>query len=124
MVMKSMLMIVVLALCCFAFSQETPFACKLDKLTTQQREDLSKSIHQLIDAKPATKELPNGYEMRFLHGGDLFVAATTWIRYERECCPFFDFSITLDKNDGPMTIQLTGPKGVKKFIDDDLPALK
>ena len=90
--------------------QGTAFACNIGTLSADQRKDLSAAIHRLIDAKPATKELANGYEMRFANGGELFTTATTWIQYERLCCPFFDFSIQLTKNGGPMTIRLTGPK--------------
>jgi len=126
---KYAISILVAALLCIAAmsygsSQQTPFVCNMGKLTSEQRDELSKAIHRLIDAKPAAKELPNGYEMKFARGGDLFVTAATWIRYERECCPFFEFSISLASNGGPMIIRLTGPKGGKACIDEDLPGLK
>ena len=107
-----------------AKNQNVPFACNMGALSTDQRKDLSAAIHKLIDAKPATKELDHGYEMRFEHPSDLFQTAATWISYERLCCPFFEFSINLSPGNREMTIQLTGPKGVKEFIDADLPALK
>ena len=113
-----------LASAAFSPHQKPAFACAMNKLTADQRTALSSAMHRLIDAKPATKELANGYEMRFDHAGELYSAATTWIENERVCCPFFSFNVALSQNDGPMTIRLTGPKGVKEFIDGDLPALK
>ena len=114
----------VLASAAVAKQQQPVFACSINKLSADERAALSTAVHQLIDAKPTTKELASGYEMRFDHAGQLYTAATTWIEYERICCPFFAFSISLENNDGPLTIRLTGPKGVKAFIDGDLPALK
>lgn len=100
------------------------FACNMSGLTAAQRKDLSAAIHRLIDAKPTVTELPNGYRLAFDHAGDLYPMATTWIQYERLCCPFFKFSITLEEDNGPMVVQLMGDKGVKEFIDADLPALR
>ncbi len=99
------------------------FACNMSGLTTDQRKDLTSAIHRLIDAKPTVTELPNGYRLAFDHAGDLYPSATAWIQYERLCCPFFRFSITLDENNGPMVVQLMGEKGVKEFIEADLPGL-
>ena len=100
------------------------FACNMSGLTAAQRNDLSAAIHSLIDAKPTVKELPNGYRLTFDHAGNLYQHATTWIQYERLCCPFFKFFISLEEDNGPMVVQLMGDKGVKEFIDADLPALK
>lgn len=100
------------------------FACNMSGLTAGQRKDLSAAIHHLIDAKPRVSELPNGYRLAFEHAGELYGYAATWIQYERICCPFFKFSLSLEENDGPMVVQLMGDKGVKEFIDADLPALR
>jgi len=35
---------------------------------------------------------------------------------ERRCCPFFDLSLRLDREGGPMWLELTGREGVKEFI--------
>ena len=121
---------VIALLASFAFgsqsvqSEPPVFACNIGKLTASQRKEISTAIHRLIDAKPTVTELPNGYRLAFDHAGDLYLYATTWIRFERLCCPFFKFSLSLDENDGPMVVQLMGEKGVKEFIDADLPALR
>ena len=112
-----------IALATVRAQSQTVFACRMDKLSSQQRDELRTSLHNLIDAKPSTKELANGYQLTF-PTADHYQDAVTWISYERLCCPFFEFSVKLAKNDGAMTIQLTGPKGVKQFIAEDLPVLK
>jgi len=126
MLIKLLLSLTVLALISIAAAcqQAQPvFACRMDKLTKGQRNDLKTAIYALIDSKPAAKEISDGYELTF-PSCDHYVDAATWIRYERLCCPFFHFSIELSQDNGPMTIRLTGPKGVKEFIADDLPGLK
>lgn len=129
MVTNSILQLAALTVVAFSFAtssslkQKQPFACNMSGLSKAQRDELSASIHKLIDAKPTVVEISDGYEMKFAKAGELFPVATKWIQYERLCCPFFRFSIALDQNNGPMTVRLMGDEGVKQFIEGELPGL-
>jgi hypothetical protein len=43
-------------------------------------------------------------------------ALAEWDRLERRCCPFFDFNIEVEGDEGPTWLTLSGPSGVKEFI--------
>ena len=44
---------------------------------------------------------------------------TDFIKSERQCCDFFNFSIHV-KNDGTIWFDLTGPKEAKEMIGQEL----
>jgi hypothetical protein len=95
----------------------------MNGLTSAERSELPKLIDLLIESQPKVRELTNGYEIKFAHGKHLFPVATKWVAYENRCCPFFDLSVSIARNDGPMVVRITGPDGVKAFIAADLPKI-
>jgi hypothetical protein len=42
---------------------------------------------------------------------------TEWISGERVCCPFFDITMRVEREGGPIKLRLTGKNGVKQFIE-------
>jgi hypothetical protein len=99
------------------------FTCSMNALTAEERANLPKVFDKLILAAPKVKELPDGYELTFSKSTGLFPLAAEWASAENRCCPFFDFSLSVVRNGGPMVVRITGPAGVKAFIADDLPRL-
>jgi hypothetical protein len=99
------------------------FACEMNALTPKERADLPKIFERLLQASPSARELPNGYELSFAKSDGLFPLAAEWVSAESKCCPFFDLALKVERYGGPMTVRITGPKGVKAFIADDLPHL-
>jgi hypothetical protein len=70
----------------------------------------------LIDEKT---ELANGYAYR-LEGSDKNIDLLTgFIKTERQCCDFFNFSIEVN-NDHTAWLKITGAEGVKGFITSEL----
>jgi hypothetical protein len=61
------------------------------------------------------KELPNGYAYRFKGTDAMLDELTTFIKTERQCCGFFDFSLSV-QSDENVWLELTGPEGVKDFV--------
>lgn len=94
-----------------------PMTCKLTSTELQKRKTtVIIAIKKLIKEK---KELINGYAYRFEgtdHNVDLL---TDFIKTERQCCDFFNFSIDV-KNDESAWLKITGAKGVKGFITSEL----
>jgi hypothetical protein len=65
------------------------------------------------------KELPDGYSFRFANSDEMIDLLTDFIKSERQCCDFFNFSIHV-RNDGVLWFDLTGPKDAKEFIGSEL----
>ena len=38
------------------------------------------------------------------------------IVFERECCPFLRFNLSVEATNGPLWLELTGPDGTKAFL--------
>jgi hypothetical protein len=35
---------------------------------------------------------------------------------ERQCCRFLQFTVTVEPDDGPVTLDLAGPPGTREFL--------
>ena len=104
---------------------ETPFACSLEKsLTKEQREHKKQLSQKMESARIETKELPNGYVFRFRPEAVSFAEVAEWVATERACCPFFDLAIEADRENGPLSLRITGREGVKHFIQMEFQMLK
>jgi hypothetical protein len=100
------------------FAKDSPFACNLSAFTAQERkrhfEELSPALRRL---RTGVRELPNGYAFRFPSDAKTFGMLTEWIEQERRCCPFFDISLQVEREGGPLWMQVTGRPGTKQFIE-------
>ena len=38
------------------------------------------------------------------------------IEAERQCCRFLRFSVTVEPDGGPISLELTGPPGTREFV--------
>jgi len=88
--------------------------CRLDNLEGPQ----TLRYHELRRAMKGaseTRELPDGYAVRFPSDPTLFVKVAEWITLERLCCPFLDFGLDWSERDGVL-LKLTGGSGVKTFL--------
>jgi hypothetical protein len=94
---------------------ESPFVCNLKALTTAERTEHKALTARVLAAVTDTHELSNGYTFG-LHEDVSLADLTKWVDFERRCCPFFDFQLTWARENGPVTLQLTGRDGVKEFI--------
>jgi hypothetical protein len=72
-------------------------------------------------ARTAVRELPDGYEFAFGADSSTYQMLSEWIFQERSCCPFFDLSLRLDRESGPLWLRLGGRPGVKEFIRAEFP---
>ncbi|MEP6922503.1 MAG: hypothetical protein ABI967_15380 [bacterium] len=62
------------------------------------------------------RELPNGYAFQLSNEPNILLTAAQFIARERRCCPFFEFSLQVERNGGAVWLSLTGREGVKPFI--------
>ncbi|HYL99667.1 MAG TPA: hypothetical protein VEZ90_11990 [Blastocatellia bacterium] len=98
-------------------THESRFACDAMALTPELRrrhfEELSPALRSV---NKSIRELTNGYEFEFPADQKTFQMLTEWVIQERECCPFFDIDVRLDREKGPMWLRLTGREGTKDFV--------
>ena len=95
---------------------ESPFACNMSILTAEQQERVLGALKELQTRKQEVKELPDGFAFRYLMDSEILRLAAEFIAYERLCCPFYDFELTIDREGGPMWLALRGREGVKDFL--------
>jgi hypothetical protein len=96
---------------------ETPgFFCNMGALTSADRERHKELLAKLEAARTEIQELPDGYSFRLQSELVSLAEAAEWISYESKCCPFFDFEILLERDNGPLWLKLRGKEGIKPFI--------
>jgi hypothetical protein len=104
--------------------RESPFACSVEKsLTKEQRERKKQIAQKMASARVETKELENGYVFRFRPEAISFAEVADWVGSERVCCPFFDLAIEAERENGPLSLSITGREGVKAFIQGEFHVL-
>src|SRR4029450_5041680 len=87
------------------------FACDPTALSSGEREEHHRLADSLFGVIMERKELKDGYAFRLPPG--LLSTLARWMAFECRCCPFFDFALTVAKDDGPMWLEVTGTKGIK-----------
>jgi len=80
----------------------------------------SMNTRQLIALVEDVHELDDGYAFRLPNDADTFLQVAQFIVSERQCCPFFNFTLELGAMNGPLWLQLTGQEGVKQFLQTEL----
>jgi hypothetical protein len=66
------------------------------------------------------KELPNGYTYKFKGSDAILDELSTFIKTERLCCDFFDYSLKIDGDGAETWLVISGPAGAKDFIKSEL----
>lgn len=83
---------------------------------------LAKS-RELFSQIQETRELSNGYEVRFADKLDVLKRLAEFVSLEKLCCPFLGFEIEVEAESGPIWLRLTGREGVKEFIREEISGL-
>lgn len=89
--------------------------CKrsLPELQTR-RETVIESLKKKVSAK---KELRDGIAFKFPGDDAMIDELTEFIKTERSCCDFFTFSLSVSGDKSEAWLELTGPEGVKDFLN-------
>jgi hypothetical protein len=61
-------------------------------------------------------ELEVGYEFYFRGSGQWAARLTEFIVFERGCCPFLAFELIFESEEGPISLRVHGPEGVKEMV--------
>ena len=103
-------------------SKESPIACDMSVLSRAQRESHLATSRELFSTLKEIRELSDGYEFR-VDGPSVIVKAAEFISLEKLCCPFLNFSLEVEAENGPVWVKLTGREGVKAFIREEISGL-
>jgi hypothetical protein len=49
---------------------------------------------------------------------DALTAIVSVVDAERQCCRFLRFQITVEADEGPVCLDVTGPSGTREFLDN------
>jgi hypothetical protein len=100
--------------------KQSPFYCDQAALAPAVRKRHFEIIGPALIAKRiSVRELPDGYEFQLPSDPATFKAAAEYIDAERLCCPFFDMSLRVTPEGGPLWMSFTGRPGTKAFIAGD-----
>ena len=99
---------------------DTPLACVADAISANERSAHFELIRTLLAlGSMRRRAMHDGYEFEF--PADSFADLCRFVENERKCCPFLSFTLGLTPNGGPVTLQLSGPKGTREFLDAEFP---
>jgi len=100
----------------------TVAACKLtDKEQVKRAQKLRKELFAKVQD---VKELEDGYGLKLPKNNDMMDKINKHIKIEKECCPFFEFEITIKPDEGPIWLKFKGGKQVKEMLRADVEELK
>lgn len=98
---------------------QTGFYCNMGALTSAERVRYKVLAEKLKTANVERKEEATGYAFRINTAEASLVDVAEWVNFEKKCCPFFDFEISLQREGGPLWVKVSGREGVKAFISDE-----
>lgn len=96
--------------------ENTGFYCNWKAFSVVERARHLQLTHKIDHARIETVELVSGFAFRFEEGSVSIAELAEWVSAERKCCPFLDFEIELQGNNGPLWLKLRGKEGVKAFM--------
>jgi hypothetical protein len=91
-----------------------PIVCRLLEPALREREEVVQ--REVVSAVAETRELADGYALRFPGEAEWLATLAEFIRFERACCPFLRFELHAEQQDGPLWLRLRGPAGTKAFV--------
>jgi hypothetical protein len=91
------------------------------KLTTPELQERKRTvIAELKSLVLERKEVENGIQYKFESSDRLIDLVSNFIKTERLCCDFFDFSLDVAADTAFMWLKLSGPDGTQEFIKEEI----
>lgn len=91
-----------------------PIACSLTDSELQERR--RGVLQKVRSAVVEVRELEDGYAYCFPSEGERLTELAKLVDLERQCCPFIRFCMTVESDNGPIWLEMTGPEGTKEFL--------
>lgn len=94
---------------------EPPACCTLPPVDLRaRRAELEAGLMRKI---ADIRELEQGYALCFEPMPGILEELARFIDFERGCCAFLDFTLRVEKNDGPIWLELCGSADAKAFLE-------
>src|SRR5258706_14853349 len=97
---------------------ETALACDMNVFTSQKRKQHVQTTRALFQKVQNIQEAEDGFEFTLPNGSDI-IKIGEFITNERRCCPFLNFTLTIETDPKPITLLLSGPEGTKEFLREE-----
>lgn len=97
---------------------ESCVSCTLNAAQIQERR--AQVLQPLKRFITAQTPLEDGYLFEFAANDESLNLLLRFIQLERECCTFLRFRLTVEPNNGPVLLEMTGPQGTKAFIEAEM----
>lgn len=102
---------------------ESPLACDMTAIPAESRQRHLTASQELFAQIRETHELPDGYQFQFADEPKIVNRLAEFVSLEKLCCPFLNFAIEIEAENGPVWLRLTGREGVKEFIREEVSGL-
>lgn len=94
-------------------------ACDLTAIKDPSRYEVLKgSLRAAISGRA---ELPDGFAFSLDGNKISLVQLGEWMSYERQCCPFLNFDLSVSGTDHVWWLTMTGPEEAKLILDREFP---
>lgn len=101
-------------------NSQPPIACDLSAINDNELKVHRADAQAIFKAIEEIRETPDGYEFKLPVETKLIQQAGAFIAREHLCCPFFEYTLTIQANCGPVWLKLGGREGVKSYIRETL----
>jgi hypothetical protein len=93
---------------------ELPMVCSLTSEALQARR--LGLLSELLERAEDLEGISDGMRLRFRAAPTTLLAIARAVEAERHCCRFLRFSITVEPDNGPVLLELSGPPGTGEFL--------
>jgi hypothetical protein len=100
--------------------RESTFACVMEAIEPSKRQHHIVTAKFVFAAVKEIRELTNGYAFHLPNESEILRKVGDFISLEQLCCPFFGFTLEVEREGGAVWLQLTGREGVKPFIQAEI----
>ena len=98
-------------------NEDQPIICDLTVFSPATRKEMAAKVPGLFEKVQTVHELSDGFEFQFPNEPGIFLALADFVEHERQCCPFFHFTLRVPPNAGPLSLRMTGGEGVKAYVE-------
>ena len=93
-------------------SAEVSCSLSPDELAVRRQELIS----GLRERAEQVTDIPNGIRLRFARKPGLLADLARVMEREQDCCSFLRFDLKAEPNAGPVTFEVTGPRGTAEML--------
>src|SRR5262245_58164833 len=106
-----------------ASENQSPLACNDGALTAAQRKLLVGLLKEFRAAKQEIREFADGYAIQLPVSAGMIRDIADYMSIVRICSPYFETTLQIECEGGPVWLELRGREGVKELVKSELGVL-